>query len=38
MKTEYLVSVNNKENICTSKQAFDNFLMANKDIQIINEK
>lgn len=34
MKTEYLISIENKENICKDEQSFSNLLMINSDIKV----
>lgn len=38
MKTEYLISVNTKENVCADKKSFENLLMTNRDIKVENNK
>lgn len=34
MKTEYLISIDNKENICKDEKSFANLLMINPDIKV----
>ena len=34
MKTEYLISIENKDNICKNEQSFANLLMINVDIKV----
>jgi cell division septum initiation protein DivIVA len=38
VKTEYLISVNTKENICSDKKSFENLLMTNRNIKIEENK
>lgn len=34
MRTEYLITINNKDNICKDEQSFANLLMINSDIKV----